>query len=506
MPFHPRDLLPLLPHAVSYNIMQNLRSPVDIFPAYVGSLVPGEVLNWTGTCFRENLGFVNLTEGGKGAGDQGGLVVNVVPFAANVTPAMAAHFQSGDFIVTSKVRGFWGGFETLQKWVTGSWSGHTAMFMRDANGTLWVAESGHLTEQVSVVAAAVAATPAGSGAGSGAVQVPVRVRERVRARVQVRLRMRVPVRMEPIIQTQTFEAWWAHQLADPDEPSIAVLPLHPRLRKIFNETAAWEFVTGMEGQPFGFHNIIFSWIDTPKDNYPPPINSQLASPRRKHALRRRPSPFGLSSLCLSPYGLDVAQVLAECAARRIPFGELLAVPERDSWQYSDGKSTSCVAYVMTAWKDGGLFGANASDIQVTEFTLNFFDDDAARIGAWCPQSASSPKEYCQILGKWRLDLPGFNTLEPYPRMNEACPSMAPDYYRPRSIGCGSVQHWLNFFDDDAARIGAWCPQSASSPKEYCQILGKWRLDLPGFNTLEPYPRMNEACPSMAPDYYRPSNC
>ena len=59
--------------------------------------------------------------------------------------------KSGDFLVLSKIRGRWGGFETLEKWVTGAYAGHTAVCLRDDDGELWVGESGHENEKVKEV-------------------------------------------------------------------------------------------------------------------------------------------------------------------------------------------------------------------------------------------------------------------------------------------------------------------------------------------------------------------
>lgn len=57
--------------------------------------------------------------------------------------------NSGDFLALSKIRGRWGGFETLEKWVTGAFAGHTAVCLKDELGNLWVGESGHENEKVS---------------------------------------------------------------------------------------------------------------------------------------------------------------------------------------------------------------------------------------------------------------------------------------------------------------------------------------------------------------------
>ena len=67
------------------------------------------------------------------------------PWIANIS---TDDIHSGDFLALSKIRGRWGGFETLEKWVTGAYAGHTSVCLRDEEGKLWVAESGHENEKV----------------------------------------------------------------------------------------------------------------------------------------------------------------------------------------------------------------------------------------------------------------------------------------------------------------------------------------------------------------------
>lgn len=69
------------------------------------------------------------------------------PWVTNLT---SDDIHSGDFLAISKIKGTWGGFETLEKWATGSYAGHTAVCLRDAEGKLWVAESGHNNDKVVV--------------------------------------------------------------------------------------------------------------------------------------------------------------------------------------------------------------------------------------------------------------------------------------------------------------------------------------------------------------------
>jgi hypothetical protein len=69
-------------------------------------------------------------------------------------------------------------------------------------------------------------------------------------------------------------------------------------------------------------------------------------------------------------GLDLPEIIVESEKRGITFDKLLTVPEKDNWVYTDGKSASCVAYVLTMYKEAGLFDPIASSIEVTEFTVS----------------------------------------------------------------------------------------------------------------------------------------
>lgn len=69
-------------------------------------------------------------------------------------------------------------------------------------------------------------------------------------------------------------------------------------------------------------------------------------------------------------GLDLPDIIVEAEKRGTSFDELLAIPEQDDWVYIDGKSASCVAYILEMYKAAGLFDPIASSIQVTEFTVS----------------------------------------------------------------------------------------------------------------------------------------
>ncbi|XP_074310947.1 uncharacterized protein LOC141646868 [Silene latifolia] len=496
-PFHPRDILPLLPKQISWPILKTITSEVDLLPTFVGTASSpssqNNSLSWKGACFYENtawLEFHNKTGSQFGgatlhlkvskahswtcmdiyvfatpyratwdyyflsrehtldfkewtgkeeyeyvkhqgvsifllqAGMLGTLQAlwEVFPLFTNnrwgentnlaflknhmgasfderpqpwVTNITADEIHSGDFLAISKIRGLWGGFETMEKWVTGSFAGHSAVCLRDSDGRLWVAESGHDNEQG-----------------------------------------------ETVVALLPWEEWWEFELTKDDtNPHIALLPLHSDLRAKFNVTAAWEYARSMEGLPYGYHNLVFSWIDTVDKNYPPPIDGNLvasvmtiwnqmqpayAAKVWKEALNRR----------LGTSDLDLPEILVEVAKRGSSFEHLLTVPEDDDWIYEDGASVSCIAYIIQVYKAAGLFGPLSSSIQATEFTikdaysLKFFETNSSRLPSWCNDGDTVKLPFCQILGKYRMELPGYNTIDPYPHMNERCPSLPPKYYRP----------------------------------------------------------------------------
>ncbi|KAJ8619881.1 hypothetical protein MRB53_028410 [Persea americana] len=496
-PFHPRDVLSLLPRQLSWPLLNSLRSPADLLPSFVGSATDSNdaSLEWKGACFYKNRAWIEFHN--KSGSQFGGgtlhlkaskahswtcmdLYVFATPYRVtwdyyflarehtlefkdweseaeleyvkhkgisiflmesgmlgtlralwDVFPLftntgwgensnlaflekhMGAVFEerpqpwvsnisvddihSGDFLAISKIRGRWGGFETLEKWVTGAYAGHSAVCLKDSEGGLWVGESGHENEKG-----------------------------------------------EDIVAILPWDEWWNFELTkDDSNPQIALLPLHPDIRAKFNASAAWEYAKSMDGKPYGYHNMIFSWIDTVDKNYPPPLDAHLvasvmtmwskiqpayAANMWNEALNKR----------LGTQGLDLPEILVETEIRGIPFDELLTIPEQDDWLYTDGYSTSCIAFVLEMYKKAGLFDPIADSIQVTEFTikdaytLNFFEDNLTRLPGWCNEGDDVELPFCQIRGKYRMELPEYNTIHPYAHMNERCPSLPPKYYRSKN--------------------------------------------------------------------------
>jgi hypothetical protein len=73
---------------------------------------------------------------------------------------------------------------------------------------------------------------------------------------------------------------------------------------------------------------------------------------------------------LNEQDLDLPDIIVESEKRGISFDNLLTIPEKDDWVYSDGKSTSCVVFILEMYKEAGLFDPITSSIQATEFTVS----------------------------------------------------------------------------------------------------------------------------------------
>ncbi|CAL5335727.1 unnamed protein product [Camellia sinensis] len=239
-----------------------------------------------------------------------------------------------------------------------------------------------------------------------------------------------------IIDVLPWDEWWNFELTkDESNPHISLLPLHPDVRAKFNETVAWEYALSMVGKPYGYHNLIFSWIDTIDGNYPPPLDAHVVA-----------SVMTVWNNVQPDYA---ANMWNEALNKRLgtkklkgvgsSFDELLTIPKQDNWIYSDGslhhvsfsflictRKQGCLIQLQTPFKLQSLRLKDA-------YTLKLFENNSSRLPKWCKDADTVKLPFCQIRGKYRMELPGYNTMDPYPDMNERCPSLPPKYSRPK--GC-----------------------------------------------------------------------
>ena len=119
--------------------------------------------------------------------------------------------------------------------------------------------------------------------------------------------------------------------------------------------------------------------------------------------------------------------------------ELVALPEEDSWRYSSYGSSRPVftpaSFVASALRELGVF--HDVEINASEFTVkDIYQLDIFEKGHGKPElcdEADLSLDYCQLFGKYRLELPGYSTVKPYDHMNEKCPNPFENSVAP--IGC-----------------------------------------------------------------------
>ena len=83
VPFRAKDVLPVLPHGISWPVLNNFHSAVDLLPYFVGSVTPSNgSIHWKGACFLENQANLEFTASDRDDTSLGGgvLYLKVCPF------------------------------------------------------------------------------------------------------------------------------------------------------------------------------------------------------------------------------------------------------------------------------------------------------------------------------------------------------------------------------------------------------------------------------------------
>jgi hypothetical protein len=137
-------------------------------------------------------------------------------------------------------------------------------------------------------------------------------------------------------------------------------------------------------------------------------------------------------------GLNITEIVTEATKYNMTLMDVAAITEEDGWQYTgqyhDGESYVCSSWVTSVWKAAGLFGENY--INAVEWSpkdvyqVDFFNKTYHETKPEACKQDDPNSPWCQLRGKYRMTFPGFSELQPYPNMNDHCPSMAPEFIRP----------------------------------------------------------------------------
>lgn len=202
-----------------------------------------------------------------------------------------------------------------------------------------------------------------------------------------------------------------------------------------------EFFLNHEGLSYGYHNFVFTWIDTMQSNFPPnTITMDLLDMLFLHLGNSTDNPlseFFLEGLVQrnpkwKSQGLSTYhEIKTDLIVANESLGDYLIIPENDQWIYSNGKNMVCDVYVLNALKSAGLMSDlewNAAEFTPRNlYTLSIYDQSWTHNVEYCKQQNTDG--YCQISGQYQIQLPQFNTVVPYSNMNEKCPSLPVNYSR-----------------------------------------------------------------------------
>jgi len=238
------------------------------------------------------------------------------------------------------------------------------------------------------------------------------------------------------IQRNKYVDWikWAHAASF----SVVFLPLRKEYREKFDvEKALKWYENGIEGLNYGYHNFLFSWIDTPDKNFPSIIQPEIFLPL--FSVVEKVSKYATDLILgealnvrLGTKSLSIHQAVVEAAKTGKTFEDLLAINEEEHWKYSDGTNYVCSCFVVAFWKSGGIF--DGYEILPNEFSpkdvyqIDIFDKHFER--PLVCKDADPDLPYCQLIGRYNMELKGYSSIPIYSHMNEKCPSQAPNFERP----------------------------------------------------------------------------
>jgi hypothetical protein len=201
------------------------------------------------------------------------------------------------------------------------------------------------------------------------------------------------------IQINPFKTWieWARNASF----NVVILPLKKEYADKYNETEAYEWFKTVEGMPYGYHNFLFGWIDTARDNYPPILSPELLPIAFR--LVEKVIPSAIESMYgqamnkrIGTKGLQIPELAAAAIRQNTTLLDAMAIPEMDGWEYSDGLSYVCSSFVAALYRHSGMLdeyvyqGTEMTPKDVTSLTI--FDKNWTRPAACVEADPDLP--YC----------------------------------------------------------------------------------------------------------------
>ena len=188
-----------------------------------------------------------------------------------------------------------------------------------------------------------------------------------------------------------------------------------------------------KGTSYGYQNFLWGWIDTPNQNFPEKLSSDLLIMTISFLFRNNILEKHLNKFIVEPLNQRLGYYFKEnqnynwtgilnwSYKNNYPIFNLWTLPELDEWKYNGKYSRVCDSFVLTIFK---LVGIIPDDIQVSEFSPR----DLYLVELW--EQWSNVMDDYPVLGENKIFLPNFNSISLYSHMNEKCPTIPIEYYRP----------------------------------------------------------------------------
>jgi len=156
---------------------------------------------------------------------------------------------------------------------------------------------------------------------------------------------------------------------------------------------------------FLYSFVLIIIIDTPRDNFPLDLSSELLHCGFSIADRVAPALADkiwnqAFNFRLGTKGLRTIDLIELAHTRNISFINILDMVEMDEWVYSDGYSMVCDVFVCRMYKEGQLFGDMTDQFQCAElanylvYAMKIFDGNYQRPQECVEADPSSP--FCQV--------------------------------------------------------------------------------------------------------------
>jgi len=226
---------------------------------------------------------------------------------------------------------------------------------------------------------------------------------------------------------------------------VALLPLDPKYSAQFNEDKAVQWFKSVEGMPYGWHNFIYTFLDTVYDNLPRPTSPDLIAQllgvyEPMAPITSKGSVYSMIIMGLN-HRLDATCQTMQCIYDIIdplgmPLFDVAVQPESDAWLYPGNGcadlcySMVCDVFVMEMYRNAGLVMPSFQSTEQTPkdtYQMALFDSSWKRPKECIMADPDLP--YCQLMGGYTLVLPGYNGMALYTDMNHHCPAYAPVYMR-----------------------------------------------------------------------------